>query len=213
MRDIVKGTLLCALLATTSFAGENRSGLYFGGGIGSANYNDGDISEVLANSKVETSADGMKGYLGYQFNNVIGLELGYADYGKYEASEANNDYSYSAQSYSVAANLGYSFLDSQIRPFFNLGLAYIQTKHENLDPFYNSIKDSAIGAHYGIGIQYEPNILRGLGFRIAYEADSYMTSVQKYTYSSGSGYYSASSSDEIYTQTNSLIYGAIQYKF
>jgi hypothetical protein len=204
MKCFLKGTLLCALVATTTFAGENRSGFYFGGGVGNANYSDNGLSLVIGDAEIEKSADGIKGYLGYQFNNVVGLELGYADYGKYKSTRVGSDYSYAAQSYSVAANLGYSFLDSQLRPFVNLGLGYVQTKHENLYPLYKSIKDAAVSLHYGVGIQYEPNILRGLGFRIAYEADTYMTAIETY---------GSSSFDDTYTQTSSLVYAAVQYKF
>lgn len=50
----------------------------------------------------------------------------------------------------------------------------------------------------------KPNILYGLGFRISYEADTYMTKI-----TSNSAYIE----DKTYTQTSSLVYAAVQYKF
>jgi len=205
MKKVLTGVLLGALLASSAIAeeGDNRSGLYIGAGMGNAGYSDSDLSETISGSKVDDAASGVKAYLGYQFNNVIGLELGYADYGTYEATNPLSDYSYSAKSYSLAANLGYSFWNSQMRPFINIGLAYLSTKHDGtLLPQYKDLtNDVNIGLHYGVGFQYEPDFLYGAGFRIAYEADMYATAV------------TGGLDDKTYTQTNNLLYVAVQYKF
>ncbi len=206
MKKVLTGVLLGALLASSAMAeeGGNRSGLYIGAGMGNAGYSDSDLSLLIGGSEIDDKASGVKAYLGYQFNNVIGLELGYADYGKYEATNPASDYSYTATSYSLAANLGYSFWNSQMRPFVNLGLAYLSTKHEGMLPvFVDLTNDVGIGFHYGLGFQYEPDILHGVGFRVAYEADMYATAL-----STGS-----SVTDKTYTQVNNLLYAAIQYKF
>ncbi|HIM76001.1 MAG TPA: hypothetical protein EYM48_07525 [Campylobacterales bacterium] len=105
MKNIIIGTLLGTVLVTNGIAGDNRSGLYLGVSAGNAGYNDSDLSVEIGDSKLEDSVSGVKAYLGYQFNNVVGIELGYADYGKYEATSPTSNYSYSATSYSVAANL------------------------------------------------------------------------------------------------------------
>ena len=207
MKKIIITTVLGAMLATGAVDGDNRSGLYVGLGYGKANYADDGLSEQLSHgSEVEDSNNGPKAYIGYQFNNVIGIELGYADYGKYEAKTSGNDYSYAAKSYSLSANLGYSFMDSQLRPFVNLGAAYLSTKHENLyRTFEDTTNDTGLGFHYGLGIQYEPNALKGVGFRVAYEIDSYATAIK--TVGTHSDF------DKTYTQANSLLYAAVQYKF
>lgn len=207
MKKVIASTLMSLALAGSAYAGDgNRSGLYFGAGVGNAGYSDNDLSVVLSGgSEVEKTASGVKGYLGYQFNNVVGIELGYADYGKYKAVNKTNPYSYAAKSYSVAANLGYSFWKSQLRPFINIGLAYLSTKHEGLTARMKDLtNDSNVGVHYGVGFQVEPNILYGLGFRVAYEADTYMTRI-----TSNSIYIQ----DKTYTQTSNLLYAAVQYKF
>ena len=206
MKKVLTGVLLGALLASSAMAeeGGNRSGLYIGAGMGNAGYSDSDLSLTISGSNIDDTASGVKAYLGYQFNNVIGLELGYADYGKYEATNPLSDYAYSATSYSLAANLGYSFWNSQMRPFVNLGLAYLSTKHEGMLPQYVDLtNDVGIGFHYGLGFQYEPDVLHGVGFRIAYEADTYATALS-------TGY---TATDKTYTQVNSLLYAAVQYKF
>ena len=206
MKKIVLGALLTTLLASTAMAGDNRSGLYAGLGYGNVNYSDDGLSKRIGGSEVDDANTGMKVYLGYQFNNVIGLELGYVDYGKFEAKNTGKDYSYASKSYSLSANLGYSFMDSQIRPFANLGAAYLSTKHENLLPTYeDETNDRGVAFHYGLGIQYEPNALKGVGFRVAYEIDTYATSVKTLG--------TSSDSDKTYTQANSLLYAAVQYKF
>ena len=205
MKKIITSTLVSLVLAGSVYAGDgNKSGVYFGAGVGNAGYSDSDLSLVVGGSEVEKTASGVKAYLGYQFNNVVGLELGYADYGKYEATNKLSPYSYAAKSYSIAANLGYSFWNSQLRPFVNIGLAYLSTKHEGvLLRMTDLTNDTNFGVHYGVGFQVEPNILYGLGFRVAYEADTYMTTITS----------NISSDNKTYTQTSSLVYAAIQYKF
>lgn len=201
MKKIVTGTLLGLLLSTGAMAGENRSGFYLGAGMGSVAYSDSDLSVDMGVGKLKNDDNGLKLYGGYQFNNVIGIELGYADYGKNVQEVNTQDYSYAVKSYSVAANVGYSFLDSQLRPFVNVGLGFISGTHENLPVGYININDNALSFHHGLGIQYEPNVLKGVGFRLAYEADMYFTSV------------TAGSTSKTYTQLNSMVYGAVQYKF
>ncbi|MCW1890338.1 porin family protein [Vibrio chagasii] len=59
-------------------------------------------------------------YGGYQFNRIVGIELGYTDYADYESYGTKV---FSPTSLSVTANLGYTF-DSSIRPFVLAGLNY-----------------------------------------------------------------------------------------
>ena len=200
---IKKSLLSVALVASTlltSSAYADARGFYLGGGIGSATYDDGGVSTTVGGSEVETSDSGYKVYAGFQFGRVFALEGSYTDYGTYAAKIGS--YSYAAQSVTVAANLGYSFLDEQLRPFALLGISVVQEDHTNLLPQYATINDFASAFHYGIGFQYEPNVLKGLGFRIAYESDLYLMLVEDPTGSS-----------KTYTQNSGLLYASVQYKF
>ena len=89
----------------------------------------------------------------------------------------------------------------KIRPFINLGIAYVNNNHENLPNTVVELNDTAGAFHYGLGIAYEPNVLGGFGIRIALENDMYMTKVQGIV------------EDKTYTQTLSLLYVGAQYKF
>jgi len=205
LKKVLKIASLSALLISSLYAGDgNRSGFYFGGGVGKTSYSDDGLSRAISGNEIKSNNDdsNLKGYVGWQFNNVIGIELGYTDYGTFLSENPYNLYTYNVQSYSVAANLGYSFLNSQLRPFVNIGLAYLSTKHENASPYLQDLTDDQnLGLHYGIGFQVEPNILYGLGFRIAYEADIYATQLIY------------SNSDDTYTQGNNILYMGVQYKF
>ena len=203
MKKVAVVVISVMILSTSLLAGENRKGFYVGAGYGNATLDDGGLYEdpYIGLGEVESDTNGMKVYAGYQFNNVIALEMGYTNFGKYESKSATNDFSMSPIAVNIAANLGYSFMDSQIRPFVNLGFAYVNNNHENLPNTVIELNDAAGAFHYGLGIAYEPNALKGLGFRLALEKDMYLTQV------------TGGASDETYTQVLSLMYAGVQYKF
>lgn len=66
--------------ATLAAVSAHADGLYVGGSIGPSHYTDGGIDGVGMTDK---SATGGKVYGGYSFTPNIGLELGYADLGKF----------------------------------------------------------------------------------------------------------------------------------
>ena len=139
--SIILGTL--ALTSTIVLAGPNSNGAYIGVGLGNSGYADDDMTKKeLRIDNIDTADSGYKVYGGYQFNNVIGIELGYTDYGKFSADDG---YSQAATAFSVAANVGYSFLDGQLRPFATLGLGYVALEWENF-PAHVTTLNSGAGA-------------------------------------------------------------------
>ena len=189
MKKITLALGVIALLSTAVIAGPNSSGAYVGLGYGVTEYYDDGWT-----SSVDKSDSGYKLYGGYQFNNIIGVEASYTDYGSFTDKVTNSEY-VSPTTFSVAANAGYSFLDGQLRPFGILGLGYASVDYDT-----SSIDSGNTGTvHYGVGVQYEPTILKGVGFRLAYEADLYLieTIVPSKTYE----------------QVFDLLYLGVQYKF
>lgn len=189
-----------ALLSTAAMAGPNSSGAYIGFGYGNTIYeSDGFVSEQITPSAFDEDDGGLTFYGGYQFNNIVGVELSYRDYGKFEA---DSGFAQEPTGLSVGANVGYSFLDGQLRPFGVLGMGFVKMNYINLPSYVISLDDSGAAVHYGVGVQYEPDILLGLGLRMAYEADTYTIEVQD-----------SSIGTKTYTQTLGMLYLGIQYKF
>ncbi len=199
MKKILSMAAVLALMSTAVIAGPNSNGAYVGVGVGGSGYADDDFTKKeLAADNLDESDSGYTVYGGYQFNNVVGVELGYTDYGKFTA---DNDYSQAATSFHVAANVGYSFLDGQLRPFGTLGLGYVSLDWQN-KPDIIEIDDGGGAFHYGLGVQYEPDFLAGFGLRLAYEADIYAIQVVN-----------PFGNDETYGQVLGLMYIGAQYKF
>ena len=188
------------LLSTAAMAGANSSGAYIGIGFGNTVYEDDDfVNEQMMTSLRDDVDSGVTLYGGYQFNNIVGVELSYRDYGKFEGYSG---FSQEPTGISVGANLGYSFLDGQLRPFGVVGMGFVKMNYNNLPSYVISLDDTGAAIHYGVGVQYEPDLLSGLGFRMAYEADSYGIEVQD-----------TLGSDKTYTQTLGMFYLGVQYKF
>lgn len=189
-----------ALLSTAVMAGPNSSGAYIGIGYGNTIFeSDGFVGDQITTSDFDEEDSGLTFYGGYQFNNIVGVELSYRDYGKFEAISG---FAQEPTGMGVGANVGYSFLDGQLRPFGVLGLSYVKMNYINLPAYVISLDDTGAAVHYGIGVQYEPDVLAGLGFRMAYEADSYVIEVQD-----------TFGGNKEYTQTLGMLYLGVQYKF
>jgi len=214
MKKILLSILAISALSTAVIAGPNSSGAYIGLGYGTTAYNDSDyLKKELDLDNLEKSDSGYKVYGGYQFNNIIGIEAAYTGYGKFTADNdfENNVFANESTAFSVAANLGYSFLDGQLRPYTVLGLSYVSSNHSNyptkLAASSGSTEvippDDSHGAfHYGLGIQYEPDALIGFGIRLAYEADVYAIAIER-----------TDTDDKTYGQGLGIAYLGVQYKF
>ncbi|MCG9658463.1 MULTISPECIES: porin family protein [Vibrio] len=180
--------ILTGLFATSAFAGATDSGFYVGGGFG------------LMESKLENqdksifpTFDGERSwriYGGYAFNRIVSLEGGYTNYGSLSNSDLKG-LKITPSAASLAANLGYTF-DNGIRPFATVGLSRVnaEAKYSN-----HSKSDSATGFRYGIGVEYMPAQIDGLGVRLAYEADAFNVDMGGFdtdTFTVGSLYLGAS---------------------
>ena len=185
-----------ALLSTAVIAGPNSSGAYVGVGFGATGYADDNYVQDIGSTGIDKSDTGYKIYGGYQFNNIIGVEVGYTDYGKFSAAQ---DYSQEATSMSVGANVGYSFLDGQLRVFGLLGLGYVNLDTQNSP--VTIVDDNVASFHTGLGIQYEPDALAGFGLRLAYEEDFYSIDYVRVVGTTN------------YLQALGIVYLGVQYKF
>ena len=192
--------LVSSLLTHSLFASEDGSGLYVGVGVGSTAYVDnGFAKEQLAKAvthEIEERGFGAKLYGGYQINKIIGIEIAYIHYGDFSA---NGNYTYRAQGASVSANLGYTFLTGQLRPYALVGLGYIFSDfpHENVP-----VDNQSPTLHIGFGLDYTPKSLGGIGFRGAYEGNSFTYSVHENR-----------PEEKIYVQAFGILYLGCYYKF
>ncbi len=188
------------LLSTAAIAGPNSSGAYVGLGFGNTvNDDDNFVSQQITTSSFDDADSGLTLYGGYQFNDIVAVELSFSDYGKFEAQDG---FAEEPTSVSVSANVGYSFLDGQLRPFGVMGFGFVNMNYSNLPSYVISLDDKGASLHYGVGVQYEPDVLAGLGFRLAYEADSFGIQVSDFF-----------GNETTYTQTLGMLYAGVQFKF
>lgn len=209
------GTLLLAGgMSAQDGAVNSGEGFYAGGGFGSSGYlvafteNTYSLDNPENTNAVDTESlsDSDVGYLfyaGYQINKIIGVEASYTDYGRFQVENIDGYY----QEPKVAAfyaNAGYTFLNGQLRPFGHLGLGYLQ---QNQSDRYFDFKDDFVTFHMGLGVDYYPTVLRGLGFRAAFTGDMYVDSVRAVNKDTNQ------TSNQSLWQDYSLIYVGIGYKF
>jgi len=100
---------------------------------------------------------------------------------------------------SVSANLGYDFLDGQLRPFGLIGLSYVMSDY----PDVSNIDASSFGVHTGLGVSYVPKVLKGVGFRAAWTNDFYNVKADKDT----------NNLDKDYAQLAGMFYLGVDYNF
>lgn len=195
MKKIILASLLAFGFTASAIASEDGSGAYVGFAYGTTAFADGDADEYVGADLKDNKDSGYKIYGGYQFNKIVGVEATYTDYGDY--SYPNTDLSPTAMS--VGANLGYNFLDGQLRPYALVGLSYLNLDQSKTD-IYD--KDSTVAYTYGIGIEYSPKVLNGLGFRAMWNTDIYIVDATD-----------ANTDDDYYAQGFGMFSVAVQYKF
>jgi len=192
--------LLSTLFIGTLSASEEGRGFYVGVGVGSTGYIDNGFAHEQLNKNVNQaiseSATGAKLYGGYQFNTIIGIELAYIYYGNYDINE---DYSYSAEGASLSANLGYTFLSGQLRPYALLGIGYVYSDFEHENSLVDNYNPTL---HIGFGLDYMPSAFGGVGFRGAYESNSFSYIISQDT-----------PEEKIYIQGLGILYLGCYYKF
>ncbi|WP_017091373.1 porin family protein [Vibrio splendidus] len=149
---------LVGLVSLPTFAAGIEGGPYIGAGLGV--YQDSDTDGA---GNLDAESMGYSLYGGYQFNRIVGIELGYTDYADYEKFGTKV---LSPTSFSVAANLGYTF-DNSIRPFVTAGLSYVDLNSKGSSYIDD---DSSAGFHFGIGVEYTP--VENLTLRLISQADA-----------------------------------------
>ncbi|MEZ8605522.1 MULTISPECIES: porin family protein [Vibrio] len=161
---MLKSTFLLGLVGLVSFptfAANIEGGSYIGAGFGVHQDSDTD-----GGGNLDAESMGYSVYGGYQFNRIIGVELGYTDYGDYDSKVGDKVFSPTALS--VSANVGYTF-DNSIRPFFVAGLSYVDL-NSGKGSNYKIDDDSGAGFHFGIGVEYTP--IDRLTLRLISQADA-----------------------------------------
>lgn len=190
-------------------ANPHANGYYVGLGYGMTGFSDGDFGKEFENFKVAPDNDtdsGFKIYGGYKFNKIVGVEGSYVNYGKmdFKYTEGGTGTATEIKPYSlnVAANLGYDFLDDQLRPFALVGLGYVGYGQSGVQKLYTT--DGSFATIIGMGVEYTPNLFQGVGFRLAYETDITAVTV---TYSD------STKDDKAFLQSVSMISLSAQYRF
>ncbi|MEZ9438547.1 porin family protein [Vibrio atlanticus] len=165
MKKSVLALGLIGLVSLPTFAASTDGGAYVGGGL--SVYQDSDTD---GHGNLDSDGMGYNLYGGYQFNRIVGVELGYNDYADYK----NGAEKLSPTSISASANIGYTF-DNTIRPFVLAGLSSVDL-HANQAANYGD--DSGTGFHFGVGVEYTP--IEHLTLRLISQADA--VSVDDYSY-------------------------------
>ena len=173
MKTLIISLIFLISSVNTVYASDDGSGAYFGLAGGYSTYNAfflheeyyiDDNTTVSTTKSFRDNSTGLKVYGGYQFNKIVAVEAAYIEYGKFTTT----DYTQDPSSFSVYANLGYNFLNGQLRPFGMIGLGSLNNfqSRDLLQQTYTTI-------HGGVGIEYSPTSLYGLGFRASVEWDAH----------------------------------------
>lgn len=196
------------LMLTASLNAEPVKGAYVGLGFGTSQFSDGGYGDDVkvaypAQSFSDNYNDsGYKLYGGYQFNKVIAVEASYTKYGTYSFDAYNgNSMVLNPVSLSIAANIGYNFGEkNEFRPFAIIGLSALNLDETGSADVYST--ESGAAVRFGLGFEYAPASLSGVGFRIAYEGDYFAVDSDVNT-----------ATIKSYTQSTNLLYIGAQYKF
>jgi len=163
MKKILLASLLAFGFTTAAVASEDGKGTYVGLAYGNTAY-----ASSSDNFNLDNDTDsGYKLYGGYQFNKIVAVEASYTDYGKFAYTSTH---SIETTALGVVANLGYNFLDGQLRPFALVGLSYLDFTQNGGDFFDD---DNTLAVTYGLGVEYSPTVLNGVGFRALWNVDAF----------------------------------------
>lgn len=201
------------LLATTPSAQNTaaiHTGWYMGLGLGATAYSDDDMGKDFQTQKFvvdQKTSGGFKLYGGYKFNTIVGVEGSFVKYGTFNFKNESGPDTISTEikplSLNVAANLGYDFLDDQLRPFALVGLGVMNFKQSGNLEVYS--KDYGAALIMGLGVEYTPKMFKGIGFRATLENDV------AYTILSFSK--DPTKEDQAYANSASLLSLGVNYKF
>lgn len=171
MKNIIFSLTIILTFSNNLYASTDGTGTYFGVAGGYTTYNAAffanhyvieDNTGITLTKSFNEDATGFKVYGGYQFNKIVAVEAAYTEYGEFNAK----NYSQDPNSFSVYANLGYNFLNGQLRPFGMIGLGYLKSFQS-----YDLLEQDFVTLHGGVGIEYSPTIFKGFGFRASIDWD------------------------------------------
>ena len=187
----------------------HANGYYVGLGFGGTGFTDGDFGKEFDNFKVEPDKDtsfGARVYGGYKFNKIVAVEGSFTYYGnfnyKYTEGGSGKAAELNPWGLNVAANLGYDFLDDQLRPYGLIGLGYMSYSQSGKQKLYTT--DGSLATVYGFGVEYTPTVLQGVGFRLQF--DSTVSAV-------GVTYSDPKKDDKYFMQSFNMLSLNAQYRF
>ena len=172
MNKILKAaTGIAMLMGTSANALPNIDLSKFYGGLTYIE-NDTEIKKISGTSPTtDFKDDGFGAFLGYQFNDIIGLELSYKEFGNSEikytntdgtTAKANQEYTHGALSLVLGHNINENF-----RLFGKVGYGVIYTDENGQDNNSTILggdrtgkideSGSEQGENYGVGVQYQMN--------------------------------------------------------
>ncbi|ELG4677565.1 porin family protein [Vibrio anguillarum] len=169
----MKNILILISLFPVIATAQSIDGFYLGAGYGSTDFDDNNMFKDEINLPMSSdSGNAVKIIAGYQFNRIVSLETQYTNYGNIDvktykpfSGAVNGQLKLEHQSYTVAANVGYTF-NNGLRPFGTIGLGSIEMKQ-------GSWSDNGGVVRVGVGLEYSPLMLNGFSMRAAYEVDGY----------------------------------------
>ncbi|RZP61098.1 outer membrane beta-barrel protein [Vibrio vulnificus] len=144
------------LFCNQVIASENGA-FYLGAGSGTTKFT---MAAEHGDTNVNVDQKTFRVMTGLKFNRVAALEAQYVTYGKPENLAGD------VKSYSVMANLGYTF-DIGLKPFVNLGVGIAGLSRDR-----SKETDARPLLRYGFGLDYTPQIIPALTIRLASETDS-----------------------------------------
>lgn len=133
-------------------------GFYVGASVGQTNLDINGSDIGLTNATIDDSDTGYKVFLGYDFNKNWGIELGYADLGKYDfrgtVSNVNVTGNADVTAYYLAA-IGTYPINNDFAVFGKLG---VQVQDTSASASSGTVRASASGNEtnvlYGLGLKY-----------------------------------------------------------
>lgn len=167
-----------------------------------------DSTTTYTSGSLSDSSAGFIAYGGYQFNKIIAVEAAYTYYGSFSDTLKKTgggvvEISNKPSTVSVYANGGYTF-GNGLRPFLQLGLGYMMVNGSTTAD--NIGLDDGAAMRFGLGLEYAPPKLAGLGFRVSYVEDVGMD----FNYKS---YDNGTDRSTLKMNINGMLYVGAQYKF
>jgi len=219
MQKILLSLVTASLFVTILSAADNNAtkptqdaintGWYLGLGLGATRFMDDDIGDSFDSRPGGVNLDqdtdtGFKLYAGYKFNTIVGVEASYVNYGKFTYTDNSGltTTTLNPESLNVAANLGYDFLNDQLRPYALVGLGYVDFAQGGYDKVYST--ESSFGMVFGMGVEYTPKNFHGIGFRASIDRTMPVT-VQSYD--------NPTKDDKAFVQPLCLYSIGVNYKF